>query len=79
MLRSLRFPQSTPALEEELHNIEDVFAANGYPRETVRKSMEQRPQQVGKGEQEEQESRGVVTIPYLKGLSEQLLCNLEER
>ena len=33
--------------------------------------MEQRPQQIDKREQEEQESRGVVTILYLKGLSEQ--------
>ena len=54
-----------------LHNIEDVFVANGYPRETVRRFMEQRPQQIDKREQEEPESRGVVTIPYLKGLSEQ--------
>ena len=58
-------------LAEELHNIEDVFVANGYPRETVRRFMEQRPQQIDKREQEEPESRGVVTIPYLKGLSEQ--------
>ena len=33
--------------------------------------MEQRPQHEDKREQEEQESREVVTIPYLKGLSEQ--------
>ena len=77
-------------LAEQLHNIEDVFVANGYPRETVKRFMKQRPQQRGKKEQEEQESRVVVTIPYLKGLSEQfrrsanrhffeLLSNLEER
>ena len=53
-------------LAEELHNIEDVFVANGYPRETVRRFMEQRPQQIDKREQEEPESRGVVTIPYLR-------------
>ena len=58
-------------LAEELQNVEDVFVANGYPRELVRKFMEPRPQQIDKREQEEQESRGVVTIPYLKGLSEQ--------
>ena len=52
-------------LEEELHNIEDVFVANGYPGETVRKFMEQRAQQVDKREQEELKSRAVVTIPYL--------------
>ena len=58
-------------LAEELHNIEDVFVANGYPRETVRRFMEQGPQRIDKREQEEQESRGAVAIPYLKGLSEQ--------
>ena len=58
-------------LGEELHSIEDVFVANEYPRETVRRFMEQRPQQVDKREQEEQERRGVVIIRYLKGLSEQ--------
>ena len=57
--------------EEELHNIEDLFVANEYPRETVRRFMEQKPQQVDKRGQEEQECRGVVTILYLKGLSEQ--------
>ena len=59
-------------LAEELKNIEDVFVANGCLRETVRRFMEQRPQhQLDKREKEEQESRGAVTIPYLKGLSEQ--------
>ena len=57
--------------EDELHNFEDVFVASGYPRETVRRFMEQKLQQVDKREKEEQENRGVVTIPYLKGLSEQ--------
>ena len=33
--------------------------------------MKQRPQQIDKREQEEQESRGVVAIPYLKGLPKQ--------
>ena len=33
--------------------------------------MEQRPQQIDKREQKEQESRGAVIIPHLKGLSEQ--------
>ncbi|XP_068756681.1 uncharacterized protein [Montipora capricornis] len=58
-------------LAEELQNIEDVFVANGYPRETVRRFMDPRPQQTDKREQEEQEDRGVVTITYLKGVSEQ--------
>lgn len=34
--------------EDELHNIEDVFVASGYPRETVRRFMEQKLQQVDK-------------------------------
>ena len=58
-------------LQEELKNMEDVFVANGYPRETVRRFMEQRPQPVDRTEQEERENRRTVTIPYLKGLSEQ--------
>ena len=33
----------------------------------MRRFIEQRPQQIDKREQEEQESRGAVTIPYLKG------------
>ena len=37
----------------------------------MRKFIEPRPQQIDEREQEEQENRGVVTIPYLKGLSEQ--------
>ena len=44
-------------LTEELNNMEDVYVANGYPRETVRRFMEQRLQQKDKREQEEQESR----------------------
>ena len=77
-------------LAEELHNIEGVFVVNENLRETVRRFMEQRPQQIDKREQKEQESRGVVTIPYLKGcLSSaeelltdtrfELLSSLEER
>ena len=37
-------------LQEELKNMEDVFVANGYPRETVRRFMEQRPQPVDRTE-----------------------------
>ena len=44
-------------LAEELYNIEDVFLGIGYPRETVRSFIQQRPQQTDKQEQEEQESR----------------------
>ena len=51
--------------------LKTFFLANGYPRETTRRFMKQRPQQIDKTKQEELESSGVVTIPYLKGLSEQ--------
>ena len=44
-------------LAVELHSMEDVYVANGYPRETVRRFMEQGTQQKDKREQEEQESR----------------------
>ena len=37
-------------LAEELHNIEDVFVANGYPRETMRRFMGRRPQLIDKRE-----------------------------
>ena len=47
----------TKHLAEELHNMEDVYVANGWPRKTVRRFMEQRLQQIDKREQEEQESR----------------------
>ena len=33
-------------LAEELQSMEAVFVVNGYPRETVRRFMEHRPQQV---------------------------------
>ena len=52
-------------LEKELCNIEDVFVANGYPRERVRRYMEETYQRNDR-DQEKEESRGTVTIPYLK-------------
>ena len=56
-------------LKKELCNIEDVFVANGYPRERVRRYMEETYQRNDR-EQEKEESRGTVTIPYLKNVSE---------
>ena len=54
-------------LNDELQNIEDVFVANGYDRTNVRRYMHEKK----KSEMEEaKEYRGVVSIPYLKGLSE---------
>ena len=58
-------------LAEELQSIEAVFVTNGYPSEAVRRFMEHRPQQVDGQEQEGQRSRGIVTTPCSRGLSEQ--------
>ena len=77
-------------LAEELHNFEYVFVANGYPGETVRRFMEQRPQQIDKREQGEQESRdrdhSILKSGCLSSSGElltetlfELLSNLEER
>ena len=56
-------------LEKELCNIEDVFVANGYSRERVRRCMKETYQRNDR-DQEKEESRGTVTIPYLKNVSE---------
>ena len=65
-------------LAEDLQRIEAVFVANGYPSETVRRFMKQKPQQVDGQEQEGQRSRGIVTTPYSKGLSEQFMRMLTD-
>ena len=59
-------------LGNELKNIEDVFVANGCEREKVRKYME--TERNGRKElvEENENYRGVVSIPYVQGLSEQL-------
>ena len=58
-------------LGNELKNIEDVFVANGYERGKVRKYME--TERNGRKElvEENENYRGVVSIPYVQGLSEQ--------
>ena len=58
-------------LGNELKNIEDVFVANGYEREKVRKYME--TERNGRKElvEENENYRDVVSIPYVQGLSEQ--------
>jgi hypothetical protein len=56
-------------LADELKNIEDVFVANEYPRETVQEYM-------GEGTVDDRNAepdldiRGRVTIPYVPGVSE---------
>ena len=62
-------------MDDELQNIEDVFVANGYDRAKVRRYMHEKK----KSETEEaEEYRGVVSIPYLKGLSEKFKRITEE-
>ena len=56
-------------LKKELYNIEDMFVANGYPRESMRRYMEETYQR-NDWDQEKEESQGTVTIPYLKIVSE---------
>ena len=46
-----------------------LFVANSYPRERVRRYMEETYQRNDR-DQEKEESRGTVTIPYLKNVSE---------
>ena len=56
-------------LEAELKNVEDVFVANGYDRSVVKKYME-KDNRSGR-EDEQQQYRGIVSITYVRGLSEQ--------
>ena len=59
-------------LGNELKNIEDVFVANGYEREKVRKYME--TERNGRKElvEENENYRGVVSVPCVQGLSDGL-------
>ena len=50
-------------LEKELCNIKDVFVANGYPRERVRRYRKETYQR-NERDQEKEETRRTVTIPY---------------
>ena len=56
-------------LENELKNVEDVFVANGYDRNVVKKYMEKGKRSDKKDEK--QQYRGLVTITYVRGVSEQ--------
>ena len=56
-------------LEDELKNVEDVFVANGYDRKVVKQYMKQNVR--GEREMEEQQYRGKVIVPYVRGISEQ--------
>ena len=60
-------------VEEELKNIEDVFVANGYDRETVKRYMKSKEEDTNESTDSKDEEccRGMVVIPYLQGMSEQ--------
>ena len=55
-------------LEDEIKNIEDTFVANGFDRDTVREYMKE--QETEERTEDEEEIRGIVVVPYLKGFSE---------
>ena len=56
-------------MEDELKNVEDVFVANGYDRKVVKKYMKK--DERGNKKDEDKQYRGMVTIPYVRGMSEQ--------
>ncbi len=56
-------------LGDELQNVEDVFVANGYDRKMVKQYMKESDR--GKREIEEQQYRGKMVVPYIRGVSEQ--------
>ena len=58
-------------LEDELKNVEDVFVANGFEREKVQEYMKESKREDDKDQAKEQEYRGMVVVPYVRGLSEQ--------
>ena len=56
-------------LEDELKNVEDVFVENGYDRKVLKKYMKK--DERGNKKDEEKQYRGMVAIPYVRGMSEQ--------
>ena len=52
-------------LEEELKNIEDIFVANGYRRDIVKEYMKDERENNCGDTEEEEEIRGMVTIPSI--------------
>ncbi len=56
---------------DELKNVEDVFVANGFERKKVQEYMKESKEVENKDQLEEQGSRGMVVVPYVRGLSEQ--------
>lgn len=60
---------SAENLVEANRFVENVFVANGYKREEVKKAMEPKENQ---GDAQEAMNAGTVMLPYVKGLSEKL-------
>ena len=63
-------------MNDELQNIEDMFVANGYERNEVKRCLREK---VKEKTEETREYRGVVNIPYVKGLSEQFKSSAVHR
>jgi hypothetical protein len=57
-------------VEEELKNIEDVFVANGYDRETVKRYMKSKEEDTNEwtDSKDEECCRGMVVIPYTRNV-----------
>ena len=53
-----------------MKNLEDVFVANGYDREDVRETLKEKDN-TNQSPDENEPSMGRVTIPYVRGLSEE--------
>jgi hypothetical protein len=47
-----------------------MFVANGFERQKVQKYMQEDKRE--RNESEEQQCRGMIIVPYIRGLSEQL-------
>ena len=47
------------------------FVANGFEREKVQEYMKESKREDNKDQAKEQEYRGMVVVPYVRGLSEQ--------
>ena len=57
-------------LKEEMLNIEKVFVANGFERDEVQQMMKKKSDD-SEGDRQEMFKRGAISVPYMKGSSEQ--------
>ena len=66
--RAHRLCDKKEHLNSELKNIEEIFIANGYPRQQIRNIVQEK----GKPNKEEKakKTRGTYVIPYIEGLSQ---------